>query len=250
MKRILITRPRSQANTFAQALRKAGFEPIFFPVIDIHPIAQNSALDGALGNLASYSWVIFTSVNGVEVVHSHLEKLYLKHLPEVTRVAAIGPKTAQALRKHKIKTDFIPNEYRLEAILSGLGDLKGRHVLLPRAEIARQALPEAIAQADGIAHEIAVYQTLPCQPDPTGLAAISAGVDLVTFTSPSTVHNFMTIIRQAGMNPYNLPGKPEIACIGPVTSEAATQNGLVVHLIAEEYTTEGLVKVIEKHLCH
>jgi uroporphyrinogen III methyltransferase / synthase len=244
MKRILITRPESQADAFAAALTAAGFEPVFFPVIEIRPMEDTSALDQALHNLASYDWVVFTSVNGVEVFWNRLADVAISHLPRDLRVAAIGPKTAEALMGRGVSPDYVPEEYVAEAILPGLGELKGRRVLLPRAEIARKALPEAILRAGGFVHEIAVYQTLPAQPNTRGLDALRSGVDVITFTSPSTVHNFMSIARKAGLNPLNLPGSPRLACIGPITAGAASQEGLVVDLVAEEYTTEGLVNLL------
>ena len=110
-------------------------------------------------------------------------------------MAAIGPKTAEALKAHGVTPDFVPEEYVAEAILPGLGDLRGQWVLLPRAEIARKALPEAITAAGGVAHEIAVYQTLPAEPDAEGFAALRSGVDVITLTSPSTVQNFLAIVQ-------------------------------------------------------
>ena len=164
------------------------------------------------------------------------------------RVSAIGPKTALALETRGVTPDFVPEEYIAEAILPGLGDLRGRWVLLPRAEIARKALPEAIVEAGGVAHEIAVYQTIPAVPDLEGLAALKSGVDAVTFTSPSTVENFVEIVRSAGLDPLNLPGNPRIACIGPITQEAAEAAGFVDLLVAEEFTAEGLVGALEKFM--
>ena len=239
MKRILVTRPRAQADSFVEGLRTAGFEPIYFPVIEIRSIEDNSELDQALVQINKYDWVVFTSVNGVEVVFDRLEKY--SSLP---RVAAIGPKTAEALKARGVTPDFVPEEYVAEAILPGLGDLRGKWVLLPRAEIARKALPEAIVKAGGMAHEIAVYKTLPTQPGAEGLAALKAGVDVVTLTSPSTVQNFVTIAKQNGLDSLNLPNNPLFACIGPITEQAAKEEGLVNLVVAKEYTTEGLMEVI------
>ena len=160
------------------------------------------------------------------------------------RVAAIGPKTAEALQARGVIPNFIPDEYVAEAILPGLGDLRGRWVLLPRAEIARKALPEAIFEAGGIPHEIAVYRTLPAQPDSEGLAALKSGVDIVTLTSPSTVQNFVAIARQNGLDPLALPGNPWFACIGPITEKAAREEGFANLVTAREYTTAGLIEVI------
>jgi len=238
MKRILVTRPRAQANDFAKKLRATGFEPIFFPVIEIRPVENNVALERAWSKLECYDWIVFTSVNAVTVVFSQFENRSLPH------VAAIGPKTAEALQTLGINPDFVPEEYVAESILPGLGDLLGKWVLLPRAEIARKALPEAIAEAGGIPHEIAVYKTLPVQPDPEGLTALKSGVDWITFTSPSTVQNFIEILRQQKMDPFQLAGKPKIACIGPITEQAARDEGFVVSLVAENYTTDGLINAL------
>jgi uroporphyrinogen III methyltransferase / synthase len=239
MKRILITRPRAQANGFAEKLHVAGFEAIFFPVIEIQPIKDNPALDRALNKLNCYEWVVFTSVNGVEVVCNQSQNLAFPH------VAAIGPKTAEALKTRGVTPDFVPEEYVAESILPGLGDLLGKWVLLPRAEIARKALPEAILKAGGIAHEVAVYKTLPVEPDANGLAALKSGVDWITFTSPSTVRNFVEIICKEEMDPLQLAGNPKIACIGPITESAAKEEGFEVSLVAEKYTTEGLVSALQ-----
>ena len=244
--KVLIPRPRAQADDFAEKLRVAGFEPIFFPVIEIQPIEDNIALDRVLEKLDCYEWVVFTSVNAVEVVFGKLSPSLQGRgaRGEGVRFAAIGPKTAEALQARGVTPDFVPEEYVAEAILPGLGDLCGKWVLLPRTEIARKALPEAIANAGGVAHEIAVYQTLPAQPDPEGLDALKSGVDVVTLTSPSTVQNFIAISRRNGLDPLNLPNNPLFACIGPITEQAAKEEGLVNLVVAKEYTTEGLMEVI------
>ncbi len=257
--KVLITRPRSQADSFAEALAASGFEPVFFPVIEIRPFEENVALDRAIAKLGCYDWVVFTSVNGVEAFFERMkftpehteitekkEKNSVNSVFSVVKTAAIGPKTAQSLRERGIEPCFVPDEYVAEAILPGLGDLRGRWVLLPRAEIARKALPEAVAAAGGVAHEIAVYRTVPAEPDPDGLAALKSGVGAVTFTSPSTVENFVETLRRAGLDPLRLPGDPIIACIGPITQKAAEDAGFSGLMVAEEYTTEGLVNLLNK----
>jgi uroporphyrinogen III methyltransferase/synthase len=273
--RVLVTRPRSQADLLAAALEGTGFEPVFFPVIEICPFEENVALDRAIEKLHCYDWVVFTSVNGVEVFFNVIARersdrsnllnglgiasptLCSGQAPSARttsflrngihpKIAAIGPKTAAALEARGVTPDFVPEEYVAEAILPGLGDLRGRWVLLPRAETARKALPEAIVQAGGIAHEIAVYRTVPAEPAEEGLAALRSGVDAVTFTSPSTVKNFVELASQAGLDPLRLPGEPKIACIGPITQQAAEEAGFTSVLVAEEYTTEGLVDLLCK----
>ena len=268
--KVLITRPRSQADSFASSLTDAGFEPIFFPVIEIRSYEENVALDRAIEKIGCYDWIVFTSVNGVDAFFNVIASrrrsnpLVIREVASLTRpgravaslprndifpkVAAIGPKTAQSLEARGVTPNFVPDEYVAEAILPGLGDLRGRWVLLPRAEIARKALPEAIVAAGGVAHEIAVYQTLPVEPDSDGLAALKSGVEAVTFTSPSTVENFVEIVRRAGLNPLQLPGNPLIACIGPITQKAAQEAGFAGTMVAKEYTAEGLVELLRNSI--
>lgn len=257
--KVLITRPRNQSDSFASALTEAGFEPVFFPVIEVRPFEENVALDRAITKLDCYDWIVFTSVNGVDAFFSRIElatesrrhgekniSLSLRDSVANIHVAAIGPKTAHSLVVRGVTPDFVPDEYVAEAILPGLGDLRGRWVLLPRAEIARKALPEAIVAAGGVAHEIAVYKTLPADPDPEGMAALKTGIDVVTFTSPSTVENFIALVRGAGLDPLNLPRNPRIACIGPITQKAAEEAGFVHVIVAEEYTSEGIVELLQR----
>ncbi len=255
MTRILITRPRAQADDFAEKLRSAGFEPIFFPVIEIRPVENNTELEEALANLEEYAWVVFTSVNAVDVIARSAATKQSSNPSGLLRfacndrspgIAAIGPKTAQALRRHGIEPDFIPDEYVAEAILPGLGDVNGKRILLPRAEIARKELPEAIRKAGGIPHEIIVYRTLPAAVDRDGLAALKSGVDVITFTSASTVENFAAIARKNQLDPLNLPNNPLFACIGPITEQAAKEAGFQNVVVAKEYTTDGLIEVLGK----
>ncbi len=237
--KVLITRPRAQAESFGEALQSAGFEPIYFPVIEIRPIENNIELDNAIKNIQKYDWVIFTSVNAVDVF------VGARRAAPLPKIAAVGRKTADALRKRHIEPDFIPDEYIAEAILPGLGDLRNKWVLLPRAEIARKELPEAIVKAGGIAHEIVVYQTLPAEINEEGLAALKSGVEVVTFTSASTVENFVAITRQHKLDQISLPNNPLLACIGPITEQAARKAGFENIVVAKEYTTDGLVKLLQ-----
>jgi len=243
VKRILVTRPRAQADSFGEGLRAAGFEPVYFPAIEIRPIEDIPALNRAFEQLHCYAWVVFTSVNAVEVVFDKFSSLLLSDRVGV-KFAAIGPKTAEALKMCGITPDFVPEEYVAEAILPGLGDLKGKWVLLPRAEIARKTLPEAIVKAGGTAHEISVYKTLPTQPDPEGLAVLKSGVDVITFASASAVENFVAMMHQNELDPLKLPNNPLIACIGPVTEQAARDERFQNIVVAKEYTTDGLIEAI------
>jgi uroporphyrinogen-III synthase len=246
--KIVITRPRAQADSFARELEGLGAAPIAFPVIEIEQVEDTSSLDRALTKLSCYEWMVLTSVNGVEKVWERLSLLGLNGpLPENTRIAAIGPKTSAALQSHGIAPDFVPQEYVAEAIVPGMGDLRGRWVLLPRADIARPALADAILRAGGIAHEIAAYRTAPGVPDAQAIESLKAGVDVLTFTSSSTVVNFDKVVRDAGLDPLNLPGNPLVACIGPITAQTAQQLGFHVAIMASEYTTKGLSYAISRY---
>jgi uroporphyrinogen-III synthase len=246
-KRIVITRPRKQAQPFAEKLRLLGAEPIVFPTIAVSPVNDTSSLDQALYDLASYDWMVLSSVNAVESVWARLEALQIQELPQTLKIAAVGPKTATSLSKRGVQPNFVPEEYKAEAMLSGLGNPEGRWVLLPTADLARDVLPDEISKTGGVAHVVTAYHTIPTQPDQDGLLALKAGVNVITFTSPSTVTNFITLLEGAGLDPRNLPGNPIFACIGPITAGAAHEQGLHVDIQPEEYTQEGLISVIQDY---
>lgn len=241
--RVVITRPRAQAGDFARALAALGAEAIFFPTIEISPVENPAPLDGALHRLGDFAWVIFTSANAVQAVWERLAARGVA-LPAGLRVAAVGPKTAAALAARGIVPDFVPDEYLAEAVLPGLGEVRGQCILLPLADMAPSALPRALAAAGSCPHRVTAYHTLPAQPDPDGIAALRAGVDVLTFTSGSTVRNFIALVRAAGLDPFNLPKHPQIACIGPKTANAAREAGFEVLLTAQDYTVEGLLSTL------
>lgn len=243
--RVVVTRPRAQAGALAELLQARGFEPVFFPTIRITPVADPRPLDAALGRLAGFDWVIFTSANAVDAVWDRLDRLG-RTFPPGLRVAAIGPKTAARLEGHGIAPDFVPDEYLSEAVVPGLGDLSGRRVLLPLADIADDTLEAAVRAARGSPETVTAYHTQPATPDPAGLAALRSGVAAVVFTSASTALHFSTLARAAGLDPFNLPGRPLIICIGPKTAAAAREAGLPVDRVAGAYTLEGLVSALEE----
>ncbi len=240
-KRIVVTRPRAQASSLCGKIAALGAEPILFPTIEIAPMDDYAALDNAIRLLSQYRWIIFTSVNGVAAFWNRLDLAGLKDLPRLSKVAAIGPATAQALASHGVQAHLIPDEYVAEAILEKIGDVAGQWILLPRAELAREALAVELAHRGAIVHEIAAYRTLPAAPDPNGLAQLRRGVDALTFTSSSTVRNFIELTRN-----YSLP-QSIIACIGPITAQTARDLGLPVNVMAAEYTTDGLIAALAEY---
>jgi uroporphyrinogen-III synthase len=244
-KRILVTRPKAQAEGLVELLAAAGAIPGVFPTIEIAPPEDTSRLDRAIERLAGTAWVIFTSVNGVAAFWERARALGKEDaVRESIRASAIGPATAEALAAHGVTAAFVPGEYVAEAILPGLGDVSGKRILLPRAEIARKALFDALVKAGAMPEEIAVYRTLPGRPDAAAWAELERGVDAVTFTSSSTVRNFAAL---AGERAGTLLGKAAIACIGPITAGTARECGWRVDVVAEEYTMEGLVKALGEY---
>lgn len=142
----------------------------------------------------------------------------------------------------------MPDEFIAEAIPPGLGQINGKKFLLLRADLARPALADNIQAAGGEVDEVTAYRTIAAQADPQAIDSLRSGVDAITFTSSSTVRNFIAMLRQSGMDYSQLPGPPKIACIGPITAQTARELGLPVDLIAENYTIEGLAALLATNL--
>lgn len=231
-RRIVITRPQADAERLAARLRALGAEPIVAPAIEIE-FTDPPELDAALARLHEYHWIVFTSRNGVDAVLRRPSGRALKPgTPHPTpRIAAIGPATAGALRRHGVEPDLVPDRYVAEAVLEALGDVKGLKVLLPRADIARKALPEGLSARGAEVHEIAAYRTGGAAPQ-----ASLGPVDAVTFTSSSTVRGFL----ENGP----VPEGAKVICIGPITAATAQEYGLEVTAVADEYTEDGLVAAL------
>ena len=245
-KRILITRPRAQAEGFARALRAAGAQPIYFPVIEIVPPDDYAPLDFAIQNLEQYDWLIFTSVHGVEAFFKRLEALGFKKIPAGLSVAAVGSRTARFLSEHGLWTDHIPNEYISEAMLPDFGkNIYGKRFLFPQSNLARTVLANEIRSAGGLVTEVVAYRNQLSEPDASEIDALRSGVDIVTFTSPSTVRNFIAVLERHGFDLFHLPGNPLFACIGPTTQQAAEEAGLSNLIVSSEYTTAGLIETLD-----
>jgi uroporphyrinogen-III synthase len=240
-KRILVTRPRAQAAALCDKLAAQGATPIVFPTIEIAPLDNYTALDRAIRHLAQYQWIVFTSVNGVKAFWERLDAAGAGLMPAL-RVAAIGPATASVLQAHAVTVTLIPDEYVAEAIIESIGAVQGQRILLPRADIAREALAVELQRRGALVDEIAAYRTLPAQPDPNGLLELQRGVDVITFTSSSTVRNFVALIGGDVISPGAI-----VACLGPITANTAREFGLHVDVLAAEYTMAGLVAALVKY---
>ncbi len=225
-KRVVVTRAEtSRMNT---KLRSLGADVVEFPVIRIVPPRDPAPLDRAVTELSTYDWLIFTSVNGVRQFFDRVQDLRTLR----AKICTIGPATRDEVEKLKLVVDAVPEEYVGEGLLRALpGDLTGLRILLPRAAVARDLVPDSLRERGASVDVVEAYQTLPPDPPP----APHGPADWITFTSSSTVKNYLA-----------LAGKPQarLASIGPITSETLRMHGLEPAVEAKEYTVEGLVEGI------
>lgn len=243
-KRILVTRPAGRAGPLLDQLRSLGATPIAFPVIRIEARRDLSPLDDALGRLEVYDWVVFTSAQAVEIAWDHLPAPGGAERLRARRLAAIGPATAEALAARGAPPTLVPDEFVAEAVGEGLGDVDGLRILLPRAEGAREVLPEELARRGAQVDVIPIYRAVAAVPEASALEELRQGIDVLTFTSPSTVRAFAEIVSAAGLDPLRLPGDPVCACIGPITAAAASEAGYQPAVVAAVYTADGLVEAL------
>jgi uroporphyrinogen-III synthase len=244
-KRIVSTRAEEQSREFVTKLREVGAAPIIFPTIRIAPLDDFRELDGALRRLREYDWLVFTSVNGVRSVVERMQALGLSPTDlNACQVAAIGPATETLLRSYGVQTALRPGEYVAEAVAAGLvahGPISGKRFLLLRVDIARPVLREHLIAHGAQVDEIATYQTTTGQPDAAAYAELRSGVDVITFTSSSTVRHFFDLL---GDEALPIARRARIACIGPITAQTARERGLTVDVVAEQYTILGLIEAL------
>jgi uroporphyrinogen-III synthase len=249
-KRIMVTRSRSQVRELVEKIEALGGEAYAFPLLKMIPPSDTSMLDDAISRLATFDWLIFTSVNGVRFFMERMRQLGIGVEGITSQLAAVGPKTAQALSAVGLEVAVIPSDYVAEGLLRSLYDrlLPGQSVLLPRADIARKELPKELAALGLKVTEVDVYQTvIDGELAPEAARRLKQGeIDAILFTSSSTVTHFVQ-----AMAPFASKGwldQVRIACIGPITAETARTNGLTVHVVASEYTVEGLVDALIENL--
>jgi len=249
-KTIVVTRAREQASELVDRLVELGAECIECPTIRIVPPEDHGPLDAALASLARYDWLVFTSVNGVRFFFERMAQkgLDTRALGRV-RTAAIGPATAEAMRGYGLGCDILPDDYRAESVVDAFSDqqMEGKRVLLPRAAEARMVLPVELARMGAEVDEVPVYFT---RLDTGGRETLlehlqQGGVDMVTFTSSSTVRNFKALLPQDGF--ASLMAKTTVAAIGPITADTARELGFRVSVIADVYTIPGLVSAVCRH---
>ncbi len=257
-RRILVTRAEHQAGRLSRELAAHGAEPVEIPAIRILPPADFTSLDHALRHLSTYGWMIVTSANTVNALLERIEALGIVAPGSQTwrtifgpmpKIAAVGPATARAVRRMGWNVDLLPEKYVAESLLQALGDkVRGQRVLLARSAIARDVIPDAL-RAQGIDVDVIdAYRTEIPHESVTRVrelfaeAAQKPAVDAATFTSSSTVENFLELLREAGQSapPRDLPA----ISIGPITSKTLREAGWEPSAEAAEHTVDGLVKAV------
>jgi hydroxymethylbilane synthase len=234
--RIMVTRADRQAAALADALEVQGADPIKCPVIEIEPIAVDST---ALRDLDRYDWLVLTSANGVDRFGELLRQAD-RDFPAHVKVAAIGSETAARAQDAGMTPVLVPQRFVAEDLADALAAVMapGARILLARAAGARDILPEQLRARGAQVDVLETYRAVPPAGVQSRLAACLPGVDIITFTSSSTVRHFVDALRGP------LPDRVRIACIGPITAQTARDLGLRVDIIAQEYTTRGLVDAI------
>jgi uroporphyrinogen III methyltransferase/synthase len=243
-KRVLVTRSREQASALSERLRELGAEPLEYPAIEIAPPKDMIPLDEAIARFPIYDWLIFTSANGVRsLVDRMSEKGMDIEALRRPRIAAVGPATAQALAGYGLRVDYVPEAYTTQEIAAGIGDVSGQRILLPRAERAPKQLAQALRAKGAVVNEVAAYRTLAVgAPDELKALLENGQIDIVTFTSSSTVRNLAAGL--SNLDPGKTLSRPLVACIGPVTARTAKRLGIRVDVVAREHTILGLVEAI------
>ena len=247
-RRVIVTRARAQASDFAECLESYGAEVIQFPTIETQPIPDNAGLDRAIAQLAIYNWVIFTSTNAVEYFYR-----YLRDNGKDTRslgnarICAVGQKTVAALDQIGIRADYVPSQYHGAVLAAELEGVEGQKILLPRASIAADDLPNGLRDRGAIVDVIPIYETVKAGAE--GREVLEADlhngrIDMVTFTSSSTVTNFLEMFDSHP--PAALLDQAHVAAIGPSTAATVEAHGLTVDIVAKQASVKSLAEEIVK----
>lgn len=237
--RIILTRAEDQAGESAEQLRRLGADAVVTPTIEIVEPSSWAPIDAAIARLETYDWLIFTSRNGVERFLARLDASERDLRAVNGRIAAIGPATAGALAAARLKTDCLPQEFVAESLLQAMdGDLTGKKILIARAEVAREILPEELRRRNASVDVAPVYRTIVADGSVLRAALAAKKPDWITFTSSSTVRNF---VEMAGAEALQ---EVRIASIGPVTSATLREYGVEPTVEANPHTMDGLAEAI------
>jgi uroporphyrinogen III methyltransferase / synthase len=247
-RRIVVTRAREQAGDLVALLEELGAEAVTIPTIRIEPVEDTAEIDAACDVAERFDWLVFTSVNGVSHFMSRFrDRRDIRDLKGV-RICAVGPETAAAVTQNGIRVDLTPAEHRAEGLIAALGDLediRGKRFLLPRAQIAREVLGDELRKAGGDVVEVAVYRNAAeseASSQDVYRMLLDRKIDAVTFTSASTVRNFVHMLGDE--QAVDLLRTTAVAAIGPVTAEAAQQLGITANVIPDSYTVPALVEAL------
>jgi len=256
--RIVVGRARHQASALSSGLRELGAEVVEIPFIEIRKPRSYKPLDSALKKLHDYDWLVLTSVNGVEALWERLRKRRLtkKHLKHLN-IAAIGPATKKAIEKRGLKVNVVPEEYIAESVVESLrNQVAGKRVLLARARVARDVIPRELRKLGAKVDVVEAYETVIPESSRTRLRTIlkdsKRRPDVITFTSSSTVRNFVALLGKNMWRGRPRPRKASpidgirLASIGPITSSTLRELGLPVDIEATQYTIPGLIKALAR----
>lgn len=246
-KLIMVTRARSQAGTLADKLEALGAKVVEFPTIEIQPPEDYRGLDAAIKNVRNYHWVIFTSVNGVEQFLSRARHLNQSLSDSQTsRFAAIGPETAKRLESAGIRPCIVPQKYQAEGLLEALAPetMRQKKVLIPRAAKARDILPDTLRARGAEVDVVEAYRTVIPMADTANIKTLlrDRRVDVITFTSSSTVANFTQLFE--GQTFSQTVSGIAVACIGEITKKTVEDFGGHAQIVATESTIDGLIRAI------
>ncbi len=243
-RKIVVTRARHQSRRLASLLEEQGAQILEMPVIEIGPPSDPALVESALGQLGSYNWLLLTSVNGAERFFDALRTggHDIRELGGVS-IAAIGPATAKVVTERGLHVAAQPDEYRAEGLLEALGDVDGLRLMLARAEVAREVLPDQLRARGAEVDVVPLYRTVlpartPDDPDPR---KVVADADMVTFTSSSTVTNLATLCRG---DLRDLLADKAVAAIGPITADTLRAAAVEVDAMPDSYTVPDLAEAI------
>ena len=253
---VIVTRTREQAAALAEPLEALGAEVLAFPVLEVVDPDDWAPIDAAIGHLSDYDWIVFTSTNAVD--------RFFRRFGEIAgdtqalgsaRLAAVGSATAARLRSRGLEPSLVPDDFRAEGLVEEFRRLAASEervhwrVLIPRALEAREILPDALRELGCEVDVAPVYRTVAATPDPAVLARLRAGtVDAVTFTSGSTVRNFIAALESAGLDPTEVMGRLVVASIGPVTTASLRKRGYQADVEGAESTMPALAEALERVL--
>jgi len=249
-KRVVVTRARAQAGALAERIEDLGGEVIEFPTIDIQPCENFAAIDAAVAKIESYDWLFFTSVNSIEPFLARIRQVGKdKNALTKLQIGAIGSETAKELTTAGMECCLVPERFQAEGILEAVNaeSMRGKRVLIPRAAEAREVLPETLRAWGASVDVVSAYRTVVPATAVAPLVDLlkQSRIDVITFTSSSTVRNFVRLFgnRQLG----EISDGAVIACIGPITAQTVAEVGGQVAITAREFTITGLVDAIVAH---